>query len=53
MPLYPGKKNIGRNISELESTGRPHRQSLAIALKEAGEAKKPGSKLKRAFKPKF
>ena len=36
MPLLPGKKNIGHNISELESAGHPTKQSEAIALKEAG-----------------
>jgi hypothetical protein len=35
MALNPGKKNIGPNIKELESTGHPYNQSLAIALKEA------------------
>jgi len=40
MPLKSGKANIGKNISELESTGRSKRQSIAIALKKAGEAKK-------------
>ena len=34
MPLLPGKKNIGKNISELEHT-RPHKQAIAIALSEA------------------
>lgn len=32
MPLLKGKKNIGRNIGELESSGRPHKQAVAIAL---------------------
>jgi 3-dehydroquinate synthetase len=35
MPLLPGKKNIGHNIEELESTGRKHSQAVAIALSEA------------------
>lgn len=38
MPLYPGKANIGRNITELEQHGsrpRSHKQILAIALSEA------------------
>jgi hypothetical protein len=38
MPLKSGKSNIGSNISELEGTGRPYRQALAIALKTAGVA---------------
>lgn len=50
VPLFKGKKNIGRNIAELEGTGRPHKQAIAIALKEAGESRKPGYKLKRAIK---
>ena len=33
MPLKNGKKNIGYNIKELEATGRPHSQAVAIALK--------------------
>jgi len=32
MPLIKGRKGIGRNISELEDSGRPHRQAVAIAL---------------------
>ena len=36
MPLKSGKSNIGNNISELEGTGRPYAQALAIALKTAG-----------------
>jgi hypothetical protein len=39
MPLPPGKKNIGRNITELSQTGRPRAQVLAIALKTAGVPK--------------
>lgn len=50
MPLRKGKTHIGDNIKELESTGRPKKQSVAIALKEAGEYKKPGNKIKRAVR---
>lgn len=32
MPLLKGKSNIGRNIGELEATGRPKKQAIAIAL---------------------
>jgi hypothetical protein len=42
MPLLPGKKNIGRNIKELEEHGtqeRSHAQILAIALHEARKRK--------------
>ena len=35
MPLKPGKANIGNNIKELESTNRPYKQALAIALDKA------------------
>lgn len=46
MPLLPGKSNIGHNITELEHSGRPHKQALAIALREAGVKKKdPPKKL--------
>jgi hypothetical protein len=39
MPLKKEKKNIGRNIRELEAHGHPYDQSLAISLKEAGVKK--------------
>ena len=42
MPLKPGKKNIGANISELEKSGRTKKQSIAIAL---SEARKSGAKI--------
>lgn len=32
MPLKKGKANIGRNVGELEKSGRPHKQAVAIAL---------------------
>ena len=35
MPLKRGRANIGANITELENTGRPYKQALAIALKTA------------------
>ena len=50
MPLKPGKKNIGKNISELKKSGRPLNQSIAIAMAEAGKAKK---KDKPKPKPKY
>lgn len=37
MPLLKGKKNMGRNIAELERAGHPAKQSIAIAYKEVGE----------------
>ena len=45
MPLLPGKKNIGRNITELEQHGsrpRPHKQIVAIAL---DVARRSGAKI--------
>lgn len=39
MPLKKGKKNIGNNIKELENSGRPPNQAIAIALNEAGKSK--------------
>lgn len=42
MPLSKGKSNkiIGKNIKELESTGKyPHKQAIAIAISEAGKSK--------------
>lgn len=40
MPVKKGKKNIGKNIKELESTGRPHKQAVAIALSVSRKKKK-------------
>ena len=43
MPLLGGKKNIGRNIKELETHGtrkRSHKQIIAIALSVAKKKKK-------------
>jgi hypothetical protein len=42
MPLKKGKSKgvISANISELRHSGRPEKQSVAIAMKEAGMAKK-------------
>lgn len=42
MPLEKGssEKTISRNISELRSSGHPEKQSIAIAMKEAGKSKK-------------
>lgn len=42
MPLLEGKKNIGKNIRELKESGRPHKQSVAIAL---DVARKGGAKI--------
>uniref|UniRef100_A0A6H2A6W4 Uncharacterized protein n=1 Tax=viral metagenome TaxID=1070528 RepID=A0A6H2A6W4_9ZZZZ len=40
MPLKKGKKNIGKNIVELVKSGRPQKQAIAIAMSDAGMAKK-------------
>ncbi len=41
MPLKKGKskKVISENISELRKSGRPEKQSIAIAMSEAGKSK--------------
>lgn len=41
MPLKPGKSNkvVSSNIGELIQSGRPQKQSVAIALKKAGKAR--------------
>jgi hypothetical protein len=47
MPLLKGKskKTISKNISELRHSGRPEKQSIAIAMSEAGKSnKKKGKK---------
>lgn len=46
MPLKKGKskKIISENISELRHSGRPEKQSIAIAMSEAGLSKKKKKK---------
>lgn len=45
MPLIPGKKNIGKNIKEMEKAGHPPRVAKAAALNEAyGPVKKKKKK---------
>ena len=43
MPLKKGssRKVIGRNIAELLRAGRERKQAIAIALKQAGKARRP------------
>ncbi len=47
MPLKSGKKNIGSNIKELESSGRKPKQAIAIAL---DVARKSGVKISKKKK---
>jgi hypothetical protein len=47
MPLFPGKKNIGRNIETEEAHGKPHKQAIAIAL---DVARRSGAKIPKKRK---
>jgi len=47
MPLLPGKKNIGRNIAEMEASGHPRNQSIAAALNEARVKPKKTKKISK------
>ena len=49
MPLKPGssRKVIGENIRIEEKAGKPRKQAVAIALKEADKARKPATRGKR------
>jgi hypothetical protein len=46
MPLLPGKKNIGHNVTVEENAGRPKAQALAIALATAYDKKRKKKKSK-------
>lgn len=51
MPLQKGKsdKVVSANIRELRHVGRPQKQAVAIAMREAGRPKKK-TKRKQSFK---
>lgn len=40
VPLKPGKRNVGANISELVHAGKPQDVAVAIAMKESRKRKK-------------
>lgn len=46
MPLKKGssRKTIGQNIAELEKSGRPPKQAIAIAMEKAGKSRKKKGK---------
>lgn len=47
MPLLPGKKNIGKNIKEMENAGYKPDVAKAAALNKALGPKKPKVKKKK------
>lgn len=44
MPLFKGKENISRNVSELVHSGRPQKQAIAIALSIVRRKKRKNGK---------
>lgn len=40
MPLYKGKKNVGRNIKTEMKAGKPRKQAIAIAMSKLKNKKK-------------
>jgi hypothetical protein len=51
MPLLSGKKNMGRNIAELENSGYKPKQAIAIGYKKAGERKSDSETIIPSSKP--
>lgn len=53
MPLASGtsQETISRNISELRHSGRPQKQSIAIAMDKAGKSRRKWGKKARSKKP--
>lgn len=47
MPLLPGKRNIGHNISEMERAGHPRDQSIAAALNVARKHRDSGGEVSK------
>jgi hypothetical protein len=46
MPLLPGKRNVGHNISEMEAAGHDRDQSIAAALNVARKHRADGGHIK-------
>ncbi len=46
MPLFKGKKNIGKNIKTEMAHGKSRKQAIAISLSVAGKSKKKKRKKK-------
>jgi len=49
MPLLPGKRNVGRNIEELQAHNHPHDQAVAIALDVARRKRAEGGQTVHKF----
>ena len=49
MPLKKGQSSatVSSNIKELMASGRPQKQAVAIAMKEAGKDKRGNVKVKK------
>jgi hypothetical protein len=45
MPLFKGKKNIGKNIETEMEHGKPKRQAIAIAMSVAKRSNKKDEKI--------